>query len=239
MSNNNKRQCHLCGHLIKHLLSGLALPIHFACSCLEHLGLWVSNKFISWAPCVTLGAHRLNGWACFWPPCLTCSWLPSFTCEAPCGFVLQSCLLGLQNAYLLPQPLGQIVLLLGKWVKLIGSRRCVLSAGDPGHRFYIICGGLLTSSPPFMALSLHEGHSVQNEASYFISPSWNLVSNLSIFGDSSLFCWTVQGISSTPRHTSAIWNLTLAVGYGHSVLHTAFLCWGSPISFPIQGNQPL
>lgn len=41
-------------------------------------------------------------------------WLPSFTCEAPRGFVLQSCLLGLQNAYLLPQPLGQIVLLLGK-----------------------------------------------------------------------------------------------------------------------------
>lgn len=57
----------------------------------------------------------------------------SFTCEASCGFVLQRCLLGLQSAYLLPQPLGQIVLLLGKWVKLIGSRRCVLSAGDLGH----------------------------------------------------------------------------------------------------------
>lgn len=92
--------------------------------------------------------HRLNGWACFWPPCLRRSRLPSFTCEAPCGFVLQSCLLGLQNAYLLPQPLGQIVLLLGKWVKLIGSRRCVLSAGDPGHRFYNTCGGLLASLPP-------------------------------------------------------------------------------------------
>lgn len=41
--------------------------------------------------------------------------------------------------------------------------------------------------PPFMALSLHEGHSVQKEASCFISPSWNPVSHLSIFGDSSSF----------------------------------------------------
>lgn len=103
-----------------------------------------------------------------------------FTCEA-------RCLLGLQNAYLLLQPLGQIVLLLGSWVKLIGSRRCVLSAGDPGHRFYIICTGLLTSSPPFMAFSLQEGHSVQIEASCFISYSCNLESYLSIVGDNFFF----------------------------------------------------
>lgn len=52
---------------------------------------------------------------------------------------------------------------------------------------FIICGGLLTSSPPFMAFSLHESHSVQNEASSFILPSCNLVSPLSIFGDSFFF----------------------------------------------------
>lgn len=108
-----------------------------------------------------------------------------FTCEVPCGPVLQSCWLGLQNAYLLPQPWDSSFRCWGKWVKLIGSRRCVLSAGDLGHRFYIICSGLLTSSPPFMALPLHEGHCIQNEASCFTS--WNPVSHLSSFGDRSSF----------------------------------------------------
>lgn len=83
--------------------------------------------------------------------------------------------------------LGQLVRCWGKWVKLIGSRRCVLSAGDLGHRFYIICSGLLTSSPPFMALPLHEGHCIQNEASCFTLPSWSPVSHLSSFGDRSSF----------------------------------------------------
>lgn len=143
-----------------------------------------------------------------------CSSIPSFTCEVPCGPVLQSCWLGLQNAYLLPQPWDSSFSCWGKWVKLIGSRRCVLSAGDLGHRFYIICSGLLTSSPPFMALPLHEGHCIQNEASCFTSPSWNPVSHLSSFGDRSSFVLSVIHA----RHTD-----------GHSALHTTILCvcvWG-------------
>lgn len=129
--------------------------------------------------------RRPSGSACLWPPCLICSLL-YLPVRHPRGSALYRCLLGLQNAYLLPEPLGQIVLLLGNWVKLIVSR-CVLSAGDPGHRFYIICTGLLTSSPPFMAFSLQEDHSVQNEASCFISHSCSLVSYLSIVGDNFFF----------------------------------------------------
>lgn len=113
--------------------------------------------------------------------------------------------------------LGQFVLgCWGKWVKLIGSRRCVLSAGDLGHRFYIICSGLLTSSPPFMALPLHEVHCIQNEASCFTLPSWNPVSHLSSFGDRSSFVLSEKHA----RHTD-----------GHSALHTTILCGGGGLPF--------
>lgn len=152
-----------------------------------------------------------------------------FTCVAPRGSAPYRCLLGLQNTSLLPQPMGQIVLLLGNWVKLIRSRRCVLSAGDPGHRFYIICTGLLTSSPPFMAFSLQEGHSVQNEASCSFSHYCSLGSYLRIVGDNFFLCFV------------GLCKVALAVGYRHSVLHKPFFVGGgqSLISSPIQGNEPL
>lgn len=161
-----------------------------------------------------------------------CSSIPSFTCEVPCGPVLQSCWLGLQNAYLLPQPWDSSFSCWGKWVKLIGSRRCVLSAGDLGHRFHIICSGLLTSSPPFMALPLHEGHCIQNEASCFTSPSWNPVSLLSSFVGLRKVYLPHQDIR--PPYMRDIqmdilpYTQPSFVGVG-----------GSPISFPIQGNEPL
>lgn len=170
--------------------------------------------------------HRPNGSACVWPPCLICSllYLPVRHPVAPPLTI--ACW---ASRTLLPQPVGQIVLLLGNWVKLIRSRRCVLSAGDPGHRFYIICTGLLTSSPPFMAFSLQEGHSVQNEASCSFSHYCSLGSYLRIVGDNFFLCFV------------GLCKVALAVGYRHSVLHKLFFVGGgqSLISSPIQGNEPL
>lgn len=160
-------------------------------------------------------------------PCLL---FASFTPEAPCGFGLQHCLLCLQTAYLPAQPWGQFVLLLRKWAKLIGSRRCVLSAGDLGTDFIVLVVAFFYPLKLFSGFLFTWGYSDQNEAPVLLHL---LVSSahLSSFGDQFFFFFPLlEGIRClfrTEAYTSVILPSALTVGYRHSALHT-LLYEGSP-----------